>query len=137
MPGTELTVSNLFKLVDTCNQCAFTFGVASGQISNDAFRRFSDEFRRTLDRFVFELQTEIRRIDGTDLETPRIYVEDSSDGKSLLQRCEVTFRAMVDAYETIQAAGIPPHARAMVQRQSRALENLKKQFEETVMPATV
>src|SRR5262245_58890253 len=136
MPGTELCISNLFKLVDSCNQCSFTLRVAAEHIPNDAFRRFSDEFRRTLDRFGFELQTEIRRIDETDLDIPRTYVENSSDAVSLRQRCELTFRTMVSEYETIQASGIPPHARAMVQRQSRALEELWRQFEDVSMRAT-
>src|SRR5436309_11137169 len=88
-------VSALLKLVDGCYRCAIIFRIASECSHADAFQHFSDEVRATFDRFCFELQTEIRRIEDEDFGEVRSYRETGGDRELLEARCEIALRTTV------------------------------------------
>ena len=123
-------VSALLKLVDACYQCALIFRITAEQSKADAFQRFSGKLRATLDRFGFELQTEIRRIEDSDFRELRSYRESADDAEPLEARCESALRRTVREYEVAQAGYMPAHARAMIQRQLQTVSQLWEQFDQ-------
>jgi hypothetical protein len=121
-------VSALLKLVDACNQCGIVFRVAAQESNADLFHGFTQTLREVFERFEFELQTEIRRIDG-DFAAPRSKHEMVNDPDGLETQCESVLRTAVFEYEAIDAGYMPAHARAMVQRQSQTVHQLWEQFD--------
>ena len=121
-------VATIFNLVDACNRCGLAFRLASERIANVAFSHYAGELRQILDRFSFELLTETRRIDGGDFGPPRAYTETTDEPNELRDRCDSTFREMMDAYATAGKSSLPAHARAMIKRQSTALELMAARF---------
>ena len=121
-------VSALLKLVDACNQCGIVFRVAAKESTADAFHHFTQTLREVFERFEFELQTEIRRIDG-DFAAPQSHHDIVKDPDGLETQCEIALRTAVFEYEAIQAGCMPAHARAMIHRQSQTVHQLWDQFD--------
>src|SRR5436190_23330376 len=114
--------SNLSKLVDVCNRCSTVFRIATERLHDDRFEDFSQQLRQTLDRFVFELQTETRRLGTGDAENLRIYEMQINSTNPALLRIQASseLQNALEGYDTFLARGLPGHARAMMQRQRQA-----------------
>jgi hypothetical protein len=123
-------VSHLFNLVDACNRCSTVFRIANERIRDDRFEDFSEKLREILDLFVFELQKESRRIGADDLGPPRIYELNCENPALLRVRASSELQNALEGYEATLTAGLPVHARAMVQRQRQALTMLLHDFQE-------
>ena len=121
-------VASIFKLVDACHRCGLAFRVASDQIANAVFRHYADELRQMMDRFSFELLTEIRRIDGGDFGPARSYVEPVENPDALQGRCNAALRDVEETYEEILRDHLPAHARAMIKRQSQQFSQMISRF---------
>ena len=121
-------VARIFKVVDACNRCGLAFRIASERITNDPFRHFADELRQMLDRFSFELLTEIHRTDGGDFGPPRSYVDATNDADILRGRCESALQDMIGDYDESMVHHIPAHARAMIKRQGQLLKQMSGRF---------
>ena len=67
-------IAKIFKLVDACKRCGLAFRIATENSANSSLRCFSDQLRQMLDRFCFELLTEIRRMDSEKRVLPPEYV---------------------------------------------------------------
>ncbi|MBI4472818.1 MAG: hypothetical protein HY646_09135 [Acidobacteria bacterium] len=124
------TVARIFKLVDTCGQCGLTFRVASAKIVSDVFNRYSEELRRVLDRFRFELLSEIRRVDGGDFGPARTYIEPSADAEFLRARCHSALRDLLRDYDEAFTRVAPAHARAMIKRHARLIRQMLARFDD-------
>jgi hypothetical protein len=81
-----------------------------------------------LDRCIFELLTEVRRIEGGDLCPPRSYVETTYEADILKGSCETVLHETIRAYENIIDNHIPAHARAMIKRQTQLLKQMSARF---------
>src|SRR5262245_49440530 len=119
---------DLFKLVDRCTRCALTFKAAADFIVNERFRDLSVALQETLDRFRYELQSEIRRIEGKQSDPPKPCTETYQDLDSLRKQCNAVLGETLQEYETIRLGHLPAHARAMVQRQTRILRQFGIEF---------
>jgi len=80
-----------------------------------------------LDRFGFELETEIRRIGGRSA-AAHVRTADNDEATSVLQ-CETALLATVRQYEKTLGLQMPAHARAMVQRQLQTLRRFMTESE--------
>ena len=119
-------VAKIFKLADACNRCGTAFRVASDKVTDVAFRHYADELRQLLDRCIFELLTEVSRIEGGC--PPRSYVETTYEADILKGRCETVLHETIRAYENIIDNHIPAHARAMIKRQAQLLKQMAARF---------
>ena len=124
--------SHLSNLVDACNRCSAVFRIATERLHDDSFEDFSDHLRETLDRFVFELEKESRRLGAEDVENLRIYdmQVNSTNPTSLRIQASSELRHALEGYDNLLARGLPGHARAMMQRQRQALMVLVRDFEQ-------
>ena len=125
--------SNLSKLVDVCNRYSTVFRIATERLHDDRFEDFSQQLRQTLDRFVFELQTESRRLGTGDVEDLRIYEMqiNSTNPASLRIQASSELQNALEGYDTLLAKGLPGHARAMMQRQRQTLVMMLHDFMST------
>jgi predicted RecB family endonuclease len=108
------------------------FRIATERLRDDRFEDFSEHLRRTLDRFVFELQKERRRLgDGSveDLRTYEMQVKNTSPALLRVQASSELQNALA-GYDSFLAGGLPGHARAMMQRQRQALVVLLRDLEQ-------
>jgi hypothetical protein len=124
--------SHLSKLVDACNRCSTVFRIATETVRDDRFENFSEQLRQTLDRFVFELQKESRRLGDDDADVLRTYDLNIRNSNPALLRVRASdeLQNAVEGYDSLLARGFPGHARAMMQRQRQTLGQLLKDFEQ-------
>jgi len=124
--------AHLSKLVDACNRCSTVFRIATERLRDDRFEGFSDQLRQTLDRFVFELQKESRRLGDGDVDDPRTYeLQIKSTNPALLRiQASSELQNALEGYDSLLARGLPGHARAMMQRQRQALVVLLEDFKQ-------
>jgi len=123
---------NLSKLVDACNRCSTVFRIATERLRDDRFGDFSEQLRQTLDRFVFELQKESRRLGDGDVDDPRTHeLQIKSTNPALLRiQASSELQNALEGYDSLLARGLPGHARAMMQRQRQTLGVLLQDFEQ-------
>jgi hypothetical protein len=126
------TGSHLSKLVDACNRCSTVFRIATERLRDDRFENFSEKLRQTLDRFVFELQKESRRLGVGEVDNLRTYkLQIKSTNPELLRsQASSELQHALDGYDSLLAHGRPGHARAMMRRQRQALVSLLRDFEQ-------
>jgi hypothetical protein len=118
-------VMDLFKLVDACNRCSAVFRVADERLQDVTFRDFHDKLQKTLDRFVFELKKENTRIGNrSEPREPGALEIRCVNVSSPLTQAGTELQSTVNGYDTLLARPMPPHARAMVQRQRQSLGQL-------------
>jgi hypothetical protein len=124
--------SHLSKLVDACNRCSAVFRIATERVRDDRFENFSDQLRQTLDRFVFELQKESRRLGVAEADNLRTYElkVKSTNPAVLRNQASSELQHALDGYDSLLAYGLPGHARAMMRRQRQALVSLLRDFEQ-------
>jgi hypothetical protein len=124
--------SHLSKLVDACNRCSTVFRIATECVRDDRFEDFSEQLRKTLDRFVFELQKESRRLGVGEADSLRTYEPEirSSDPDLLRIQAGSELNHALEGYDSLLAKGLPGHARAMMQRQRHTLMSLLRDFEQ-------
>jgi hypothetical protein len=124
--------SHLSKLMDACNRCSAVFRIATERVRDDRFEDFSEQIRQTLDRFVFELQKESRRLGIGEADAVRSYelpVKSSNPAVLRIQASSELQNAL-QGYDSLLADGLPGHARAMMQRQRQTLLLLLRDFEQ-------
>jgi hypothetical protein len=118
-------VMDLFKLVDACNRCSAVFRVADERLQDVTFRDFHDKLQKTLDRFVFELKKENTRIGNSpEPHEPRAFEVLCVNVSSPLTQAGTELQLTVNGYDTLLSRPMPPHARAMIQRQRHSLGQL-------------
>ena len=124
--------AHLSKLVDACNRCSTVFRIATERLRDDRFEDFSEQLRQTLDRFVFELQKESRRLGVGDAEHRGTYEMQIESTNPALLRIQASseLQNALEGYDSLLAHGLPGHARAMMQRQRQALTELLRNFEQ-------
>ena len=117
-------VMDLFKLVDACNRCSAFFRVADERLQDDAFRDLNDRLQKTLDRFVFELKKENSRIGNCEPGEARNFEVRCVNVTAPLSQAGTELESTVKGYDMLLARPMPPHARAMIQRQRQSLGQL-------------
>lgn len=117
-------VKDLFKLVDACNRCSAVFRVAGERLQDGTFRDFHERLQKTLDRFVFELKKENTRIGNDENGESRTFDLRGLNVTSPLQQAGSELESTVKGYDMLLARPMPPHARAMIQRQRQSLNQL-------------
>ena len=124
--------SHLSKLVDACNRCSTVFRIATERLSDDRFENFSEKLRQTLDRFVFELQKESRRLGDAGVDDLRTYEMQTRSRNPALLRIQASseLHNALKGYDSFLDRGLPGHARAMMQRQRQALGALLRDLEQ-------
>jgi hypothetical protein len=123
--------SALSKLVDACNRCSTVFRIATERLRDKRFEDFSEQLRQTLDRFVFELQKESRRLGAAEadyLNTYELQIKTTNPAQLRVQASSELQHA-VEGYDFLLESGLPGHARAMMRRQRQALTELQRDFE--------
>jgi hypothetical protein len=121
-------VADIFNLVDSCNQNSILFRLASERSPNEDFRAFANRTRQTLDRFSYELQTEIRRIGSSEFDSSRTYSEPREDPDLLSLRCEISLKVALDEYQRVYDCSLHAHARAMLKRQRSEIQQAYDQL---------
>ena len=123
--------SHLSKLVDACNRCSAVFRIVTERLHDAPFEHFSEQLRQTLDRFVFELQKENRRLGNGDEDEMQSYeIQVTTMNPVQLQaQAGSELQHALDGYDSFLEQGLPGHARAMIQRQRQALFLLFRDFE--------
>jgi hypothetical protein len=119
-------IAKIFNLVDGCKRCGLAFRVGSENTENAGLRHFSDQLRQTLDRFCFELLTEIRRMDHQKLVRRGVYVGAISNRDVLDGHGEAALTGLLHDYEQILTDHIPAHASAMIRRQAHLLKQMSE-----------
>src|SRR5262245_59003504 len=99
MAGRLQPITLLFKLLDTCNQCALAFRVAMEHSADSAFCGFSGKLQPALGRFVFDLQSEMRRSQDVEWGQPRSYVATAGTASFLRMEAEKCLAEVLAAYE--------------------------------------
>src|SRR4051812_2275561 len=124
--------SHLSKLVDACNRCSTVFRIATERLRDDRFEDFSEQLRQTLDRFVFELEKESRRLGAAEGDTLRTYEMQINSTNPALLRIQASseLQNALEGYDLLLARGFPGHARAMMRRQRQDLQILLQDFEQ-------
>ena len=122
------SVASIFNLVDACNRCSLVFRLASELYNNDDFRALSGKTQQMLDRFSYELQTEVRRIDGSDFGPPRSYSENAQEPESLVLRCETLLQSALKEFELTLNTQLTAHTRAMLKRQQLQIQQAYDQI---------
>jgi hypothetical protein len=117
-------VMDLFKLVDACNRCSAVFRVADERLQDATFRDFHERLQKTLDRFVFELKKENTRIGNREVQEPHTIDIGCVHVTSPLTQAGTELQSTVRGYDMLLARRMPPHARAMIQRQRQSLGQL-------------
>ena len=136
MPRSTQPVRSLVKLVDTCEGCSLVFGLAAEHSQDERLQDLSRELRETLERYGFELRTEIQRIDGETFEPIRSCLDTTNDEDFLKVRCEIALRKTIHAYDAVQTHPLTTHTRAMVQRQFQSMKRFSEQLAEIVRGKT-
>lgn len=113
---------SIFNLVDTCNRCSMMFRLAAERYDNDNFRELAAKAQEMLDRFGYELQTEIRRIDGSDFDPPPSHSDKTQDPEVLVLRCETSLQSAIEEYQLTLNTQLTAHARAMLKRQQLQIQ---------------
>src|ERR1043165_7186142 len=105
--------SYLSKLVDACNRCSTVFRIATERLRDDRFEAFSEQLRPTLDRLVFELQKESRRLGSEDEGGTRTYemAIDSKHPALLRIQASSELKNALEGYDMFLSRGFPGHAR--------------------------
>jgi hypothetical protein len=119
---------SIFNLIDNCGQASAALQVAAGQLDNENFHVFASKTRRMLDRFSFELQKEIRRIEDHELRSARAYREETLPADLLIPRCIHLLQAACDEYEDALASRLTAHSRAMLKRQHVRIKDAYEQL---------
>jgi hypothetical protein len=99
-------------------------------LDDEKFLVFANKTGRMLDRFGFELQKEIRRIEDHELRLPRTYREETLPEDLLIPRCIHLLQAAFDEYESALASRLTAHSRAMLKRQQ---VRIKEAYEELAL----
>jgi len=118
--------------MDACNRCSTIFRIATETVRDDRFEGFSAQLRQTLDRFVFELQKESRRM-GVDEPDPPPSAEmqiNSANPASLRVQAAGELQSALEGYDTLLAHGFPGHPGAMMHRQRQTLSLLLHDLEQ-------
>jgi hypothetical protein len=115
-------VEYIFKLVDSCNQNSLVFRRASLGFQNETLKEFADRIHQLLDRFSYELQTEIRRLGHGDFDPSRPCSELTENPQLLLLRCELGLKLALEDYRQACDSSLTAHARAMLKRQRSVIQ---------------
>lgn len=115
-PGT-----NIVKLIEHGRRISHAFSAASAQSGSPEFCQTADKIRQLLDQCVFELQTELRRMNIRDVA--------SGDLVPAGGRCDDGLQALIAEYAVTVESHVPPHARAMLKRHQ---SHLMQAFEDCV-----
>jgi hypothetical protein len=112
-------VASIFNLVDACDRSSAVFRLACERLDSDKaeFRSLADATSQILDRFRYELQTEIRRMDGAEFGPTPVCIENDEDLEVLLNLCEVSLQTALEQYRVTLNTALTAHARAMLKRQ--------------------
>jgi hypothetical protein len=119
MLGTKAKcVDRIVKLIESIHRLSGMLALQDAG-GAPAFQQWADKTRAKIDRFEFELRTELSRL-GAEL-----------DGFLSHEPREALKPALEDTTELYQAAlncAIPPHTRAMLTRQSQELQRVNQEF---------
>ena len=123
-------VVDLFKLVDICSRCSLFFRVAEAHFHDLTLREFHESLQRTLNRFIFELKQESRRINNREPAPPSHFETPLLEADCILTRVGAALQFTVEGYDRFLEHPMPAHARAMIQRQRQDLGRLKVNFDQ-------
>jgi hypothetical protein len=126
-------VAKIFKLIDVCKRCVRAFDGAAQFAANTEVRDLITRISQTVAGYEFELQTELRRIEAEDLESGAGSPQTNFDGAE--PKCRRNLEVVLNAYRSVLRTQLPPHARAMVRRQCRAIDAFYKQWSQLGQPA--
>jgi hypothetical protein len=125
-------IEDLFKLVDTFNECVFFLGTAAAVSTTDAsFRKVADGIRQQMDQYIFELQTEARRLGAGKIPpvTSNIRVRGTTgtaEPERLYLKCRLSVQKALAQFRRILKLPLTAHARAMVLRQYSQVQEAGK-----------
>jgi hypothetical protein len=103
--------------MDVCTACERTFDMALETAPNADLRGLAGRIRETLQRYQFELRTELHRIGDAAAERP----DPPSTTAGL--------RDVLDTYDSVLDHPLPPHPRAMVKRQYLQVQELSSELD--------
>ena len=121
-------VSKLIKLMDVCSSSERVFDAAGKFAPITDLRLLADRIRHTIIRYEFELRTETRRIESDGVHLQPRNVESPVDRNQLAVTCRYKLQEMIEAYGTALGSYLPAHARAMLVRQSRQLQEFNEEL---------
>jgi hypothetical protein len=128
------TVAKIFKLIDVCKRCVRAFDAAAQFAANTEVRDLTTKISQTVAGYQLELQREVRRIEAEDLENALANAAQSNfDGAHPKDRRDL--EVVLNEYRSVLRTQLPPHARAMVRRQCRAIDSFYKQWSRLGQPA--
>jgi hypothetical protein len=126
--SSALTVSDLAPLVSICSECEQAVAEAIQSSPSSEFRVCVGRIRQLLNECGFQLRIEMQRIgDGgagiLDMEVRR---------RSGYRSCEAVLSNLLENYRMVLNGQIPPHTRAMIQRQHDQLQRLCRELNDFV-----
>ena len=132
--NTTETVAKIFKLIDVCKRCVRAFDTTAQFAANTEVRDLIAKISQTVAGYQVELQSEVRRIEAEDLQIAMANAAQSNlDGPDPKVRRDL--EAVLNEYRSVLRTHLPPHARAMVRRQCRAIDSFYKQWSRLGQPA--
>jgi hypothetical protein len=127
-------VAKIFKLIDVCKRCVRAFDAAAQFAANTEVRDLITRISQTVAEYQAELQSEVRRIEAEDSQNgvgnPSRSGLDGAEPK-----CRRDLEVVLHEYRSVLRSQLPPHARAMVRRQCRAIDAFYKQWSRLSQPA--
>src|SRR5262245_25205258 len=121
------TVAKIFKLIDVCKRCVRAFDTAAQFAANTEVLDLITRISHTVAGYQVELQSEVRRIEAEDLQIAMANAAHSNLDPSE-PKVRRDLEAVLDEYRSVLRTHLPPHARAMVRRQCRAIDSFYKQW---------
>jgi len=115
------TVESVVQLVGNCRQCEQVMAQAVETATCSEFRGCVGRIRQLLNEFGFQLSAEIRRIGNAN---DALLL----DGDNDYQSCETSLRHVLESYQRVLRSHVPPHTRAMVNRQYEELQQLRDEL---------
>jgi hypothetical protein len=127
-------VAKIFKLIDVCKRCVRAFDAAAQFAANMEVRDLITRISQTVSGYQAELQSEVRRIEAEDSQNGVGNAAQSGFDASE-PKCRRDLEVVLNEYRSILRSQLPPHARAMVRRQCRAIDAFYKQWSRLGQPA--
>ncbi|MBI4473071.1 MAG: hypothetical protein HY646_10410 [Acidobacteria bacterium] len=130
-------IRSIFKLVEAIKHCSRVFQITAEMTSNANLRQLAEDTHRELEQYVFELQTEIRRL-GNEESVPGPVAGDNSgtDTNFLEFRnwClspnyhQRALQRVLDCFDEVFKTPLTAHARAMLRRQYEGVTQAREQI---------
>jgi hypothetical protein len=121
-------VDTIVHLIGVCNRCERVFAEVLQSGTCRDFQPGVGRIRQLLNEFGFQLRTELHRLDESKAGA---FVIESEDDRPYLT-CESSLLHVVESYRHALAGHLPPHTRAMVNRQYVQLRQLRDDLQEFI-----